>query len=179
VAALLRVDDDGGEARWATVLQALLRHPLRLAKQDLVHADGLAGVRRVLRGARGATIASFPTISVAGSVLVSRQPELDRQVARLFGYGEPVPVIVENGVGAPGIGQDVAAALVPLGFRVVVSQNADVFGYERTRVVANGDAAVADARRIREALGVGRLGVSEVPSGIGDITIIVGEDFTG
>lgn len=179
VAALLRVEDDGGEARWATVLQALFRRPLRLVDDDLAQTDGLRGVRRVLRGARGATIASFPTVFVAGSVLVPRQPDLDRQVARLYGYGEPVPVIVENGVGAPGLGQDVAAALVPLGFRVVVSQNADAFGYERTRVVANGSAAVADARRIREALGVGRVGVSEVPSGIGDITIIVGEDFTG
>ena len=179
VAALLRVEDDGGEARWASVVQALLRRPMRLDEADLAQTDGFGGVRRVLRGARGASIASFPTISVAGSVLVPRQPDLDRQVARLFGYGNPVPVIVENGVGEPGLGQDVAAVLVPLGFRVVVSQNADLFGYERTRVVANGDAAVADARRIREALGVGRIGVSEVPSGIGDITIIVGEDFTG
>ena len=179
VAALLGVEDEGGEARWASVVQALLRRPLRLAGEDISETDGLAGVRRVLRGARGATIASFPTISVAGSVLVPRQPDLDRQVARLFGYGEPVPVIVENGAGVPGLGQDVAAALVPLGFRVVVSQNADAFGYDRTRVVANGSAAVPDARRIREALGVGRVGVSEVPSGIGDITIIVGEDFTG
>jgi hypothetical protein len=88
-------------------------------------------------------------------------------------------VIVQNGVGAPGLGQEVAAILLPHGFRVVLSQNADVFGYEQTRVIANGDAAVADARRIRKALGVGRVRLSQVPSGIGDITIIVGEDFTG
>jgi len=82
-------------------------------------------------------------------------------------------------VGVPGLGQDVAAVLVPLGFRVVLSQNADLFGYERTRVVANSGRAIADAQRIREALGVGRVRVSQVPSGIGDITIIVGEDFAG
>ena len=90
-----------------------------------------------------------------------------------------MPVIVQNGSGAPGLGQDVAAVLLPLGFRVVLSQNADLFGYERTRVVANSDGAIADARRIKRALGVGRVRVSQVPSGIGDITIIVGEDFTG
>jgi hypothetical protein len=39
--------------------------------------------------------------------------------------------------------------------------------------------AIADAERIQKALGVGRVRVSQVPSGIGDITIIVGEDFTG
>lgn len=179
VVALLGVQGEGAEARWASVVQGLLRGRVRVGEEDLAETDGIAGVRRVLNGARGATIASFPTQSVAGSVTVPLQPDLDRQVARLFGVRSPVPVIVQNGVGAPGLGQNVAAILLPLGFRVVLSQNADLFGYERTRVVANGHGAIADARRIREALGVGRVGVSQVPSGIGDITIIVGEDFTG
>ncbi|MGH2680309.1 MAG: LCP family protein [Actinomycetota bacterium] len=179
VVALLEVEDEGGGVRWASVVQGLLQQRLRLDGDDVVESDGVDGVRRVLGGARGAAIATFPTTSVAGSVTVPLQPELDRAVARVFGARRPVPVIVQNGVGAPGLGQDVAALLVPLGFRVVISQNADLFGYERTRVVANGDAAVPDARKIRKALGVGRVGVSQVPSGIGDITIIVGEDFTG
>jgi hypothetical protein len=179
VAALMAVRDEGGEARWAAVVQGLLREPVRPGEEDLSQSSGLEGVRRVLRGSRGAGLALFPTVSVAGSVLVPLQPDLDRQVARAFGSGIPVPVIVENGVGLPGLGEDVAALLLPEGYRVVVSQNAEPFGYERTKVVANGEAALADARRIREALGVGRVGVSRVPSGIGDITIIVGEDFTG
>lgn len=179
VAALLSLQQDGGEARWASVVQGLLQGRVRLAGEDLAETNGIAGVRRVLRGARGAAIAAFPTQSVAGSVIVPLQPDLDQQVARLFGIRTPVPVIVQNGDGAPGLGQDVAAVLLPLGFRVVLSQNADLFGYERTRVVANGRRAIADAHRIRNALGVGRVRVSQVPSGIGDITIIVGEDFTG
>jgi hypothetical protein len=179
VGALLRLEEEGGEARWASVVQALLGERIRLGQEDLAETDGIVGVRRVLKGARGAAIAAFPTLSVAGSVTVPMQPDLDRQVSRLFGVRSPVPVIVENGVGAPGLGQDVAALLLPLGFRVVLSQNADLFGYERTRVVANSDQAVADARRIKDALGVGRVRVSQVPSGIGDITIIVGEDFAG
>ncbi len=179
VVALLSLQEDGAEARWASVVQGLLRGPVRLGEGDLTETDGIAGVRRVLKGARGAAIAAFPTLSVAGSVTVPMQPDLDRQVAKLFGFRSPVPVIVQNGAGAPGLGQDVAAVLLPLGFRVVLSQNADLFGYERTRVVANNNGAIADAHRIREALGVGRVGVSQVPSGIGDITIIVGEDFTG
>jgi LytR cell envelope-related transcriptional attenuator len=179
VVALLRVQEDGAEARWSSIVQALLRRPLPLGEEDLTETDGLAGVRRVLRGARGAAIAPFPTTTVGGSVIVPLQPDLDRTVARAFGVRAPVPVIVENGVGTPGLGEDVAAVLLPLGFRVVLSQNADLFGYERTRVVANSDDAIVDARRIREALGVGRVRLSQVPSGIGDITIIVGEDFTG
>jgi hypothetical protein len=179
VVALLRVTGDGGEARWGSVVQGLLGGRVRLGSEDLAETDGIGGVRRVLKGARGATIAPFPTLSVAGSVTVPLQPDLDRQVARRFGVRTPVPVIVQNGVGAAGLGQDVAVVLLPLGFRVVLSQNADLFGYERTRVVANGGGAIMDARRIRRALGVGRVRVSQVPSGIGDITIIVGEDFTG
>jgi LytR cell envelope-related transcriptional attenuator len=179
VVALLSLQEDGAEARWASVVQGLLRGRIRLGGEDLAETDGIAGVRRVLKGARGAAIAAFPTQSVAGSVTVPLQPDLDRQVARVFGSRPPVPVIVQNGAGAPGLGQDVAAALLPLGFRVVLSQNAEPFGYERTRVVANSDGAIADARRIQKALGVGRVRVSQVPSGIGDITIVVGEDFTG
>jgi hypothetical protein len=179
VVTLLRLQVEGGEARWASVVQALLQRPLRLADEDLAGSDALAGIRRVLRGARGAAVAAFPTTSVAGSVTVPLQPDLDRAVSQRFGFGTPVPVIVQNGSGAPGLGQEVAAVLLPLGFRVVISQNADRFGYERTRIIANSDAALTDARAIRRALGVGRVGVSQVPSGLGDITIIVGEDFTG
>ena len=179
VVALLELQEDGAEARWSSVVQALLRRPAPLDEGDLVETDGLAGVRRVLRGARGAAIVAFPTTTLGGTVLVPLQPELDRAVARAFGVSAPVPVIVENGVGTPGLGEDVATVLLPLGYRVVLSQNAELFGYERTRVVANSDDAVGDARRIREALGVGRVRLSQVPSGIGDITIIVGEDFTG
>ena len=179
VAALLAVQDEGGEARWAAVVQALLQRPIRLAREDLASSDGLAGVHRVLRGARGAAVAAFPTTSVAGSVTVPLQPDLDQVVSQRFGVATPTPVIVQNGAGTPGLGEGVAAAVLPLGFRVVLSQNADVFGYERTRIIANSEEALADARRIRRALGVGRVGVSQVPSGLGDITIIVGEDFTG
>ncbi len=135
------MQEEGAEARWASVVQGLLRGRVRLGEEDLAETDGIAGVRRVLKGARGAAIAAFPTLSVAGSVTVPLQPDLDRQVARLFGFRSPVPVIVQNGAGAPGLGQDVAAVLLPLGFRVVLSQNADLFGYERTRVVANGNGA--------------------------------------
>jgi LytR cell envelope-related transcriptional attenuator/LytR_cpsA_psr family len=179
IAALLSVRDEGAEARWASVVQGLLRRPVRLGHGDLAETDGFAGVRRVLRGARGAGLATFPTQTVGGSVVIPVQPDLDRQVDRHFGLRPPIPVIVQNGVGIAGLGEQVAALLLPMGFRVVVSQNAEPFGLERTRVVANGRRAIDDARRVREALGVGRVGVSRVPSGVGDITIIVGEDFTG
>lgn len=179
IAALLSVRGQGAEARWASVVQALLRVPVRFGHGDVAETDGLGGVRRVLRGARGAGLATFPTQTIGGTVVIPLQPDLDRQVGRHFGSRPPIPVIVQNGVGMAGLGEQVAALLLPMGFRVVVSQNAEPFGLERTQVVANGRRAIDEARRVREALGIGRIGVSRVPSGVGDITIIVGEDFTG
>jgi hypothetical protein len=41
-----------------------------------------------------------------------------------------------------------------------------------------GEANLDDARRVRAALGVGRIAVSQVASSIGDVQIIVGKDFT-
>jgi hypothetical protein len=47
-----------------------------------------------------------------------------------------------------------------------------------TQIVALGEDNLRDARRVRKALGVGRIAVSQVASGIGDVQIIVGKDFT-
>jgi hypothetical protein len=85
---------------------------------------------------------------------------------------------VQIGVGDPGIASLVPALLVPEGFRIVLSVNADSFDHLTTLVIAGGQDHVAEARRVRRALGVGELGVTEVPSGLADITIVLGKDFT-
>ena len=71
-----------------------------------------------------------------------------------------------------------AAQLIPAGFRVTLSQNAQTFDVAKTDVFANGSAYEEDAQRAHDALGVGRVRVSQVPSGIGDVLIVVGKDFT-
>ena len=70
-----------------------------------------------------------------------------------------------------------ATQIIPAGFRITLSQNAQTFDVETT-VFANGVEFEEAAKRAREALGVGRVRVSQVASGIGDITIVVGKDFT-
>ena len=40
-------------------------------------------------------------------------------------------------------------------------------------------ASDADREEMLRAIGVGRVEVSPVPSGVGDITVVVGKDFTG
>jgi hypothetical protein len=72
----------------------------------------------------------------------------------------------------------VGAAIVPEGFRIVLSGNAETFDVLRTEIIANGPDAEADAQRIRGALGVGAVRVSQVPSGIADVTVIIGADLT-
>ena len=89
-----------------------------------------------------------------------------------------MPTIVQNGSGEPGVGEAVAASIIPAGFRVVLSQNAQSFDVATTNIFANGVDHEADANRAKAALRVGRVRVSQVPSGVGDITIVVGKDFT-
>jgi len=88
---------------------------------------------------------------------------------------------IRNGNGVPGIGARVAELLVPLGHRVVLTGNADTFDHPTTRVIIYDDDAtvVTAAQEILEVLGTGRLEVSEVPQGITDVTVLVGQDFTG
>jgi hypothetical protein len=61
---------------------------------------------------------------------------------------------------------------------VTLSQNAQTFDQATTEVIANGNEYLGAARRAWKALGVGQVQASQVPSGIGDITIVVGKDFT-
>lgn len=86
---------------------------------------------------------------------------------------------VLNGNGRPGIGQEVAERLVPAGFAVVLTDNADRFDYERTRIVVYEDdeAQLAAAREVRDLLGVGEVEISRSPQSVVDITVVVGHDF--
>ena len=67
--------------------------------------------------------------------------------------------------------------LIPAGFRVVLSTNAETFTVRRTSIIALGTDVAGEAKRARHALGLGVMTVSSVPSGVGDVKIIVGKDF--
>jgi hypothetical protein len=173
------VSTKGSEApaAWRAVLGAWLAHPPALARTDVDQTDDLPGAGAVLEAARGAPVLVVPTKTVAGTAAVVDQPAFDTLVTKTFGTTEPVPVIVQNGSGRPGIGEAVARRILPAGFRVVISENASTFGVALTTITANGRKHVAQARSLRRDLGVGRVRLSRVPSGVGDITVVVGEDF--
>jgi len=163
--------------RFAQVWTALLGQPPVVREGDLSATDDVAAVSRTLQRAQGAKVAFVPTSRVEERLTVPAQPEFDRWAEDRFGVPPPLRVIVENGSGAPGVGEAVAAQLLPGGFRVVLSRNAESFDHDRTDVIAEGQEFVEAAKAARRLLGLGKVAVSQVPSGVGDITVIVGKDF--
>jgi hypothetical protein len=179
VAVFLNEEGPDAYSRWQAVLGGLLAvPPPNLGAEDFAEVDDPEAVGAVWEAAAGARVQPFPTRVVGGTAVVPGYGAIDERVAETWGGRRPAPAILQNGNGRPGSGEQAAELLVPAGFRVTLSQNADRFDYPFTQVVANGEDHVGEARRARRALEVGRVGVSGVPSGIGDITIVVGKDFT-
>ena len=157
----------------------MLAAPPTLQPGDLAASNGLPIVQQIFDGAKGARTLSFPTKVIAGTVIVAAQPALDDAVTEAFGTrGADLGDRAERERRARASGEEVGRRIIPAGFRVVLSQNAATFDLPTTDVIANGDENLGAARAARKALGVGKVGVSQVPSGIGDITIVVGKDFT-
>ena len=165
--------------RFRAVLQALLVAPPSIEAGDLAATDDAESVGRILAAAMGARVVYPPTTRITGGTTVPEQPAFDEAIQDAFGLPAPLRAIVQNGSGAPGIGEAVGRLLIPAGFRIVLSQNAQSFDHEHTEVVADGADQEAAARAAREALGIGRVIVSQVPSGVGEITVVVGKDFSG
>jgi hypothetical protein len=178
VKAFLTGTTDDGPERWEIVLTALLADPPTLQADQLDETDDADAAAEIVTRATGAQVMDIPTASVAGTVVVPQYRAFDQQMASAFGTPTPIPAIVQNGNGEPGVGESVAAAVIPAGFRVTLSQNAQTFDVEATDIFANGTDNEGKAKTARRALGVGRVRVSQVPSGIGDITIVVGKDYT-
>jgi LytR cell envelope-related transcriptional attenuator/LytR_cpsA_psr family len=183
VLSYLDVHGPNLELRWELVLEGLMRTRTALLSSDLLDSDDAPAVIDVVDAAHGAPVQQLPVKSFGGDL---QRPllEVDRDalsgfVSAAFGSDpiEPVPVVVINGSGAPGVGESVAAKIVPAGFRVVLSQNANHFGERTTAIIASGDDHVDEATRVREALDVGEVQVTKVPSGLADVTIVIGKDY--
>lgn len=112
----------------------------------------------------------------------ARSDEVERLVSEWWTAQGAATVRVQilNGVGVPGLAQWVDRVLEGSEFRVVLTENAPNFDYERTQIVVYGEdaATLAAARRVREVLGLGSISISRQPQSVVDLTIIVGADFT-
>ncbi len=165
--------------RWSSVLEAFLKAAPAIPQNDLTETDDAAGAAAVLGAASGAEVQVAPTKVVGATAIVPAQPDFDELVGRLFGTPIPVRAFVQNGSGSPGIGEAVARDLLPQGFRIVLTGNAESFNHDTTLITAIGADHLDDANRAKNALGVGAVRVSQVPSGLADVTIVVGRDFKG
>jgi hypothetical protein len=175
VRELLTTDAEDTHLRWQAVLTALLAEPERFPRP--IQATDPEAVGTILQGARGASVTMAPIETIAGTLQVPLQPRFDRLVGELFGTPVPVPVEVRNGSGEPGAGELVGAAIVPIGYRIILSGNAETFDVRRTEIIANGVDHQPEAQAIRDAIGTGTVRVSQVPSGIADVTVITGSDL--
>jgi len=168
-----------GATLWKDVLQGWLASGPSVRAEDFQELDDLDAVAGILGAAGDATVQPFPTEESPSRLLVPAGAEVQRVLAQAFGSPTrtPVRVIVLNGSGAPGVGERVAERLIPAGFQIVASENAASFNHARTSIVASDRAARGAAAEVRQLLGVGdvTLGPS---SNLGEVTIVVGEDFT-
>jgi hypothetical protein len=69
--------------------------------------------------------------------------------------GDAIRLVVLNGVGEPGIGEEVARILIPDGFRLMSSENANRFDYDVTKIVAATEDDIPSAQRGQGAPGFG------------------------
>jgi hypothetical protein len=180
VADLLVQPDAGGAAALQIVLEAMFAAGLEWSTADLADAERPGSVLRALSAAAGSEVPILQTDEVAAGVFRATPEQVTDGLVDAFGgpATEAVPVIVLNGNGVPGIGEAVAEAILPGGFRVAVSQNASDFDHPETLIVVGSPVDVALAERVRDLLGVGSVSVS-VGSGIAPVTVVVGKDFTG
>jgi hypothetical protein len=174
-------------AAWRAILAQVAADP-RVA--DRLVADGggtsAADVLVTVAAHEAGVVATVPVEraeSVVGPALAPVSGRAEAFMAERVGHlllrpeGRP-RIEILNGNGRIGTTRVVADVLVRHGFRVVRTDNADSFDYPETLVIAQGDDAEAMAREVVGLLGRGRLFLEvRAPSGIVDVSIIVGDDI--
>jgi LytR cell envelope-related transcriptional attenuator len=166
--------------RWLVILAGLLSAPQAQTPWSgpLGETDDPARAGAILAAARGGQILKLPTVESELGLEVDRQ-SLDRLVeGRLGGFGRQlVRVAVLNGDGRPGIGARISEILAPAGFRVVTAQNISSHDVEHTQIAASTEDLLPLAEQAGRMLGVGEVFAGPQPTGIADLTIVVGHDF--
>jgi hypothetical protein len=163
LAGVLAVLDDPGVANW-----------------PFGATDDAGVVPSLLARAKGAPVVELPTSPLQdGGQQVDRRGLRSLRLTRFPGIGgKLVRVVVLNGNGQPGLGAEVSTLLAPAGFRVVSSQNLEKFDTQETQVIAATSELLPQAEEVRRLLGLGKVYVGPQPTGIADITIVMGKDYS-
>jgi hypothetical protein len=169
------------QAFWTAWLARIRRAGARAAPSSAALGPLAADVRALAAGT--VTHHLLPVVSVDGADGLYRidQAKLPTFLRAVL-PDAPAPdhrvaAQVLNGTGVPGTVQALVSPLVQAGARVVLTGNADRFDYTATQIVYFDDAHAVDARRLRDALGVGQVVRGQIRSGVVDITVVVGSDF--
>jgi hypothetical protein len=164
--------------RWQGVLDGFFASSSRVTS-SLGLSDDPAIVARIVRAAQGARLEAVPTLTGVDGLVRPDMDGIDALVAtRMPTAGGPiVRVVVINGSGRPGVADALALRLSPLGYQIVAAQN-DSKRDEWTQVLAAGQRFVVDAERVRSLIASGTVYVDAQPTGLADVTIVVGKDLS-
>jgi hypothetical protein len=121
----------------------------------------------------------LPVVDLGAGLLRPDEEALETLVDDLFvpHAGAEIRIVVLNGVGRPGVGEEVARILVPEGYRLMSTGNANTFGVKVTKIIALSEDDLAAAQRAQGLLGVGEVLMGFQPAGLADVQIVVGQDF--
>lgn len=164
--------------RWQDVLDGLLAAVSTRPEVAAAFPEPLGPVLQAA-SADSADLYALPVQDLGDGLLVPDQEGLTQLVDERFVRmpADVARLVVLNGVGTPGIGEEVARILVPEGYRLMSSENANTFDLKVTRVIASSEEDVAAAQDARNLLGVGQVLLGYQPAGLTDVTVVVGQDF--
>ncbi len=165
--------------RWSEVLTALFKEKIVLSEDMIVSSDEPGAVARALADAEGAEVYQFPSSIVEGGLQQADPVAVQRVIGEVFGIVRSIPVrvILLNGFKHRAVAELVTDELVPAGYQVIAYEDARRLHHANTEIYVSLEESVPDALRIQEALGVGKVLMTQTGSGLADITIVVGKDF--
>jgi LytR cell envelope-related transcriptional attenuator len=165
--------------RWQDVLDGLLD---TVAARPEAVAAFPEQLRPVLAAStpEPADLLALPVVELGAGLLRPDVEGVSQLVRERFVplEGDAIRLVVLNGVGEPGIGEEVARTLIPDGFRLMSSENANRFDYEVTKIVAASEEDIPSAERAQELLGAGQILLGAQPQ-LTDVIVVVGRDFAG
>ncbi|MEX0992202.1 MAG: LCP family protein [Actinomycetota bacterium] len=165
--------------RWSEVLTALFKDRVVLQQDMIVSSDEPGAVARALADAQGADVYQFPSSIVEGGLQQADPAAIQRVIGEVFGIVRSIPVrvIVLNGFKHRAVAELATNELVPAGYQVIAYEDARRLHHQNTEIYVSLKESVPDALRVQEALGVGKVLMTQTSSGLADITIVVGKDF--
>jgi len=169
-----------------SVLEMRLQRALEEAERTNLNREEYARFSRQFEKIKPADVnlvplPAKPIINDKETFLKPEEEEIDRLFALIWGISKEerkadLRVIVLNGSGVPGAAGDAAEKLINNNCRIVQTENADNFDYEKTQIIIY-KGAKKWAAKIRKVMGVGEIFRKNIPQDLADITVIVGKDY--